>query len=98
MSMFRLANTQTRYGGCIQRSCLMVIHIGPGIAWVCLWSPAGHIGAKINDGNTVFGHPLHARTRIGGVKPCLHQDPDESDPFLWSAVVVGHAGQVFTRG
>ena len=23
--MFRLANTQTRYGGCVQRSCLMVI-------------------------------------------------------------------------
>ena len=75
-----------------------IFYIGPGIAWVCLGSPAGHLRAKINDGNIVFGHPLHARTRIGGVKPCLHQDPDESDPFLWSAVVVGHARQVCTRG
>ena len=72
--------------------------IGPGLAWVCLGSPAGHLGAKIDDGNTVFGHPSHTRTRVGGGKPCLHQDPDESDPFLWSAVVVGHVRQVCTRG
>ena len=66
-----------------------IFFIGPGLAWVCLGSPAGHLGAKIDDGKTVFGHPLHTRTRVGGGKPCLHQDPGESDPFLWSAVVVG---------
>ena len=65
----------------------------------CVWGvQRGILEQKLMTGTPFLVTHQHARTCLGGGKPCFRQHIDESEPFLQLPMALGHPWHVCTRG